>query len=217
MSKRGAQVALGRLAQPADLPAADHVGQRLAGPADVAVHLVGDVGPGGGGVAPHEVDGPGAGPAVVVHAGVHHQAAGPPARRTTACPAAAGPRCTGPSRRPAARSTGPSPRRSRTPRRPGTGGSRAGPASAPRRSAGDGRACSRGRPAPRTRRRTAPAGWSSARSARRGAAAGRGRPVVGQRALPGLDRVDLLDDAVAGCRRPGTSRRGRPRPGPARR
>ncbi len=60
------------------LELAELVGQRLAGVADVSVHLVGDVVLAEGRVLDHEVDRPLPRPAQRVHAGVDHQAGGTP-------------------------------------------------------------------------------------------------------------------------------------------
>jgi 3-hydroxyacyl-CoA dehydrogenase len=52
----GAERGFGLRTEAADLELADLVGQGLAGPADVSVHLVGDVVEPQGGVGRHEVD-----------------------------------------------------------------------------------------------------------------------------------------------------------------
>src|SRR5215218_8704235 len=70
--KAAAQAPGGPLPQPRQLHAADHVGQGLAGPGDVAVDLVLDVGAGEGGVGQQVVDRLVAAPAEGVQAGVDH-------------------------------------------------------------------------------------------------------------------------------------------------
>src|SRR4029450_2293099 len=76
-----AQPGRGQPPEPDQLEAADHVGQGLAGPGDVAVDLVLDVGPGEGGVGQQVADRLVAAPAALGPAGVGHHAGAPPGRR----------------------------------------------------------------------------------------------------------------------------------------
>ncbi len=65
-------------AQLEDMQLADHVGQRLPGPDDVAVHFGVDILSGECRIVLHVADGALAAPAIVMNAGVHHQAHGAP-------------------------------------------------------------------------------------------------------------------------------------------
>ena len=78
MSNFVAQRLLGAVAQLQNLQLADLVGQRLAGPRDVAVHLGLDAGFVDGGVVVEVLDHLLAGPVLGVDAGVDHQADGAP-------------------------------------------------------------------------------------------------------------------------------------------